>query len=413
VSRGETTPGLDAGDKAEVRVAQVWFWDGYYVRRGVDLQKHFSREALSVTDLDLLGYSISPALTWRKQIGEVKSGKSSATPRPLDRALWARGLRELVQAEAAEITTAFQASSDLREFTRTFGVTIQHFSDLEAREQRLNIVDLDEHGSQGESIAVAVKSAHAQFKKDAELERAFWFLRSEVWFLDPVDAIKRNLGLLRQLKTRWSEQLNHDELHALRWAYAESISILGLHLTLVAGTAVTMSPNPFNELMTAKLATGDVSLRAMEKLADKVDEYVISLLKKTDASLELRTSALGAFRPTEPEYAEPLIELIQRISSQTAATSRLPRQLDMLIFERLVRGRNPRVEVVRRLGYGPASERFIRTIAAFLRGRIGLPDAVDTALTTPIPVPNASQSHDQPALFSESEINKAADDISQ
>jgi hypothetical protein len=102
VPPAETTRGLDEGARTEVRVAQVWFWDGYYVRRGVDLQHRFGSEVSTVTDLDVLGYSFESSLKHHKHIGEVKTGKSNNTPRPLDRALWLRGLRELVDAESGE-----------------------------------------------------------------------------------------------------------------------------------------------------------------------------------------------------------------------------------------------------------------------------------------------------------------------
>lgn len=45
----ETTRGLDEGIRAEIRVAQAWFWDGYYVRRGIDLQHRFGYEISTVT----------------------------------------------------------------------------------------------------------------------------------------------------------------------------------------------------------------------------------------------------------------------------------------------------------------------------------------------------------------------------
>ncbi|MET8763087.1 hypothetical protein [Lentzea sp. NPDC004782] len=396
--RGETTPGLEPGDRAEVRVAQAWFWDGYYVRRGVDLQHRYGRDALSVTDLDLLGYLISPALTAQKYIGEVKTGKSSSTPRPLDRALWVRGLRELVKAEGAEVTTAFRASADVRGFTRTFGVTIQHLDDLEARERRLYVDDIVDCGSQGDTIALLIKQVHKQLKGDADLERAFWFLRSEVWFLDPFDAIKRNIGLLRELRPRWSDGLDTGSLQALRWLYAESISVLGLQLALIAGVAVTMDVSSFRELALARLSVGDIPLSAMTRISDRVDRYVSELLKHFDAPVDVRMEALGAVMPAAPEYAEPLLELVQRLATQVGATSRLPRQLDLLIFERLARARSIRSDAARRLGFGPATERLVKLVAAFLRGQVGLPPAVDHALTASL-FSTRGTPVDQQALF--------------
>jgi hypothetical protein len=46
-----TTRGLDAGAKDEVRVPKVWLWDGYNVRRGVDLHHKFGSDVSSVIEL--------------------------------------------------------------------------------------------------------------------------------------------------------------------------------------------------------------------------------------------------------------------------------------------------------------------------------------------------------------------------
>jgi len=56
VPRGAMTPGLDPGAQLELRVAQAWFWDGYYVRRGVDLQHRFGTDVSTVTDLDIVAF---------------------------------------------------------------------------------------------------------------------------------------------------------------------------------------------------------------------------------------------------------------------------------------------------------------------------------------------------------------------
>ena len=85
---------LTKGDELEARVAQLWFWEGYFTRRGVDLRRQFYPEPLVVTDLDLLAYDFSPMLRRTKTIGEVKTGTGKNAPKPLDRIVWLRGLRE-------------------------------------------------------------------------------------------------------------------------------------------------------------------------------------------------------------------------------------------------------------------------------------------------------------------------------
>lgn len=405
-----TTPGLDSGTRAEVRVAQTWFWDGYYVRRGINLQHRFGADVSTVTDLDVLGYSFDASLSHHKRIGEVKTGTAKTTPRPLDRALWLGGLRTLVDAEQCEVTTAFSTSSAIRDACRRLGTTVQHLDDLAGREQRLRIPAFDDMGSQGETAAVIRKQVQNFVKTDALAERAYWFLTSEVWFLEPFDALKRTLGLTREFSRTWPPESHQDAIRAARWFLAEAISIVALNLAIIAGEANTMSAASFQDMATARLASGDVPYFAMRKIAERVDEYVAKLLSSMEAPADIRTGAMGAFLPVPPDYAEPLLELISRLAAEASTTAKLPRQLDALIFERLVRRRDVSPALVGRLQFSPASERQVRLIAAFLRGQFDLPATVDKVLTTPmLPEPTKVLLDPQPTLFDSAETPAGAE----
>ena len=107
-----------------------------------------------MTDLDVLGYSFDAALIHHKRVGEVKIGVDQEHPPALDRALWMRGLIELIGAESGEVTTTFKASSVVRDVCRGMGITVQGFDDLAARESRLRVDRYDDLGSQGETIAL-------------------------------------------------------------------------------------------------------------------------------------------------------------------------------------------------------------------------------------------------------------------
>lgn len=397
--RDVKTPGLSSGERTEVRVAEAWFWDGYYVRRGIDLQHRFKNEVSTVTDLDLLGFALDASLTCHKHIGEVKTGNSKSTPRPLDRALWMRGLRQLVDAERSEVTTAFRVSPTIRDICRRLGSTIQHLDDLAAREQRLGIHLVADTGSQGESIALLRKEVHAFARADPTLERAYWFLVSEVWFLESFDAVKRTLGLIRELGKTWPPEANVRATKAARWFFAEAISIVTLHLTTMAGEANTVDSSTFQDMAMARLASGDAPYFAQHKLAERVDEYVAKLLASLDAPADVRTSAMGAFLPTPPDYAEPLLELVSRLAAETVTTARLPRQLDLLLFERLVRRRDLTPELRRRLQITGSAERQVRLVAAFLRGQLSLPAAVEKVLAAPLVQEPAETESSQTVLF--------------
>lgn len=395
-----TTPGLNQGQAAEVRVAQAWFWDGYYVRSGIDLQHRFGDEVSTVTDLDILGYSFDSSLVSHKRIGEVKTGTTKNTPRPLDRALWMRGLLALSAAEGGEVTTAFKPSGNVRDICRKLGVTVQTFDDLDARENRLHIKQVEDMGSHGPTIALLRREVQRFVKSDPVLERGYWFLISEVWFLEPFDALKRTLGLVGGLSTRWPAENHHDALKAARWFFAEAVSIATLNLAVIAGEANTMDSNTFRQTAAARLASGDIPFHALRALSEHVDTYLGKILAQVDAPNDLRMSAIGGLMPLPPDYTQPLLELISRLAAEAHVTAQLPRQMDAIVFERLARRRELTPAIRARLQLSDASERLIRLIAAFFRGQFGVPAVVDRVLVAPLSADTAaSRQSGQPALF--------------
>ncbi|MFF3489391.1 hypothetical protein ACFYXC_40080 [Streptomyces sp. NPDC002701] len=101
------------GEQLEARVSQLWFWEGFYSRHGVNLQRHY-QEPLTITDVDLFAFDFSPQLSMSKYIGEVKSGTGKNAAKPLDRIVWLRGIRELVGADSAELTIATGVTDRIR-----------------------------------------------------------------------------------------------------------------------------------------------------------------------------------------------------------------------------------------------------------------------------------------------------------
>ena len=96
---------LNKGDDMEMRVARLWFWEGYFSRNGINLKRYYHPEPLLVTDLDLLACDFGPSLQMIRTIGEVKTGVGKSAPKPLDRIIWLRGLKELVGVDNAQLVS--------------------------------------------------------------------------------------------------------------------------------------------------------------------------------------------------------------------------------------------------------------------------------------------------------------------
>ena len=376
---------LAKGDEMEARVAQLWFWEGWYSRRGVDLRHQFYTGLLQVTDLDLLAYDFSPMLERSKTIGEVKTGTGKNAPKPLDRIVWLRGLRELVGAGNAELTTTTPAPPRARELARSLGVRAQSERDIERRETVAQVAAVANLGADGPQAFRDERWVHAHCKKDRDSERAYWFLRSEVWFLDEVTAAKRLIGLYRQLSDRWTPQLDDDDARALRWLFAEAVSTFTLNTVAVAAGALVDDDKLFSSSVGERLSAGVVSADAMRRISADVDKFIGGVLVAANAPASMRVEAIGALHPQPPEWTAQYLDLTRRIAMSREAARNLPRQIDLLIFERLTRRRHvPPVAVTRIALDNPETGRLIRLIAAFLRSQAANVAAVDKALSTPI-----------------------------
>jgi hypothetical protein len=344
-SRGPMPRKLTEGDELEYRLARMFFWQGCYARRGVNLQRHFHPDPVQVTDLDLLAYEVSPQLELIKTIGEAKSGTGKSADKPLDRAIWLSGLMRFVQADRATLVTAIKPSTRVRETVRSLGVRAIGTDEIARWEVAWLPDALADCGSQGPTAFQDAEQTRVRCKAEPELERVYWFLRSEVWFLDEWQATKRLIGALDRLQPWWTPNLDDADAAALRWLYAEAISVLVLNIVALTGRSWAIASSDWTSVVADRLSEGAVPAHHMRALADSFDRFLGRALKEAKASNTLLVESMGAFRPSPPDWAQPLIELIERLSTSNCLID-LPRHTDLLMHERLVKRRHASPEAL-------------------------------------------------------------------
>lgn len=385
-SQADTADGvsgkLEAGDELEIRLARMQFFRGAYTRRGVNLERHFHPEPLLVTDLDLFSVELTARLTMSKTIGEAKSGTGRSAPKPLDRAIWVAGLKQLVGADGGVVLTALKPSAKVRDTVRSLGVTAMTVDDLTRWETTHLPAALEDVGTHGPTAFAADAVARRTVKGEPVLERIYWFLRSEVWFLDAWQATKRLLGAISELRRFWTPEIEDGQAAALRWMYAEALSILTLQLVVLVGRFQASEASEWSGVARDRLAEGPIPAGNQRALASAFDKYLAKILGELKAPATMHVETMGAFHPTPPEWADGLIELLARLEA-LPGLDELPRQTDLVLAERLVRRRHASAEALAAVSSRDPEEfaKMRRQIAAFLRGALELPEAVDKALT--------------------------------
>jgi len=376
---------LNRGDEMEMRVARLWFWEGYYSRSGINLKRHYHPEPLLVTDLDLLAYDFGPSLQVRRTIGEVKSGTGRSAPKPLDRIIWLRGLKEMVGFDHAELVSRNAPSPRARSLARSIGVSAQSQADLERREQLVDIAGVEDAGSHGSRAFLECTWTHKHCSSSRDLERAFWFLRSEVWFCDEITACKRLIGLYRQLGGMWTPDIEDDDSRALRWLLAETVSVFVLNAVAAASEVIRVAPDLLATEVGDRLSAGLAPADVMRRIALDVDKFVGGVLAAAKAPASLSAEAMGALHPAAPAWTEQFLELLSRIAAMPQEARRLPRQADLLTYERIVWRREILPIPYGRLSLSDSDTgRLTRLVAAFLRSQAEDIEVVDRALTTKV-----------------------------
>jgi hypothetical protein len=359
------------------------------------LQQHFTDENFTITDLDLLAFEITGQLALRRTIGEAKSGTGKDAPKPMDRCLWLAGVAQLVNADAADYVTASKVSRKVRQIAARLQVRPMTIADLTQREEAVRIGEVPDVGSHGPTAMAKAKFALKHAKSNQQWERAYWFVRCEVWFLDPWHAIKRTIGLLDNLANWWTPNIDDDDQVLLRWLYAEALGVFALNAVVIAGLRLSAGKDEWRGWAVDRLTEGAVPMHQMKVLADTFDKYTAGLLGRLRAPAQIHAEAMGTFLPTPPDWTESLLELIDRLAANPLTARQLPRHVDLVVHERLVHRRHVDQRILDRIDGGVSEDldKMRRQLTAFLRGNARLADAVDKALGTTT-APTASTSFD-------------------
>lgn len=151
-------------------------------------------------------------------------------------------------------------------------------------------------GSQGPTVFQDAGATRIRCKTEPELECGYWFLRSEVWFLDEWQATKQLIGALDRLHPWWTPNLDDDDAAALRWLYAEAVSVLVLNIVALTGRSWAIASSDWTSVVAGRLSEGAMPAHNMRALADSFDRFPGRALKEAKASNTLLVESMGAFR---------------------------------------------------------------------------------------------------------------------
>src|SRR5258708_29016874 len=123
---------LRVGDPLEYRVARLFVWSDFFVRRGREI---YTVAALDrATDLDVLAIRYSQSFQRDVQIAECKSDGD----RPLDRIFWLSGVQRFVDAQRATLIRR-STKWNIKDFAKLAGVEVLDLPRLDELEKDAGI----------------------------------------------------------------------------------------------------------------------------------------------------------------------------------------------------------------------------------------------------------------------------------
>jgi hypothetical protein len=385
-------------------VARLLNREGRFVRRRVDITRWVYPERVQVTDIDLLVLDFDTTLKLTREIGECKTTEARSAPKEIDRMLWLVGVRALASAHSSFLVVGRQATPKVRGMGRELGVLVQDSSDIERRERLVGIDKSPAWGAHDPELLQIEEEALRFARNDRELERVYWFFRSDFWHSSPALGLKRSLSAITLLSRRWVPGIDARERQALAWLIGDAIVAVTISIVQLASDAILLPPAEFRRKTLERLAEGLVPIGQLERFAQAVDKYVLGILERAGVPRGVTVSALGAFAPTPPEYSDSLLEVIERVGEKGLAAADLPLAMDLVVAERIRKRSREFPELSLWRVVDPATTLALgRYVLGFLRGQLQLPADFNAILN--------GQASVEPALGVGGNEPKSAEDI--
>lgn len=370
---------LNKGDMQELRIARLLYAEGAFVRRAIDLNMRFG-EDLTVTDLDVFALKFAKDFEISTVIGESKTAQGKKGPKLADRLLWICGLRDLIGADRAFIATAKSASSRVRGLAEKLDVRVIDEPDLVHRERLIGLQPDASWGPYDPRLLERQRTTYDLVKENADLKRIYWFIRSEFWLLDDTTSIKRALWAINLLGQYWGGNSGKEQRRSIRWLTRHLQVNIVVGLVRLAGRCYREDPRKSSAQILQELASGpNVDYETMAGLARDVDRYLTTVLRDLDADPGQQVKALGAFSPSPPSYAEPLLEVVERLAAEPEVSPELPRFIDHEVARLEL---EEDIDLLHLDGHIQTEcARLLRLIGAFVIGQMEVPgDLLDTSL---------------------------------
>lgn len=319
---GIRPPKLVVGEELEYRIARLFIFMGYFVRRGCPIYTVANLD--QATDLDVFALKYAQPFRRESIVSECKSGDVG----PLDRIFWLSGVKQFVSAKEAFLVRK-ATKWNIKDFAKNTGVQIIDIAKIEELETNYRIGANEWPGAADRNF---YSGQVANWNSSLVGSPSFWELYqtliTEIRYDDPFAAINYLLFQLRRLAKQF-HQIPESVLH--RFLITESLSQLSMFLMRVAEVAFDLSDKDRDAYILKGLTYGSLDPKFAERILNSA--YTITrqaVLHVTNKPVDIDRSF---FQMPVPPGAESVRFLVKAILRAYPLSLTLPQVTDLLLRE--------------------------------------------------------------------------------
>lgn len=320
---------LNEGEQLEYRMQRLFFYEGYFTRRSIDLYPEVA-DGQKVTDVDVLGLAFGPSLQPILLIGECKTTRSSSEE--MDRLLWLRGMVHFLDASIGFFAKT-SLSPQIKGFARHLDLLAFDDQRINQREHDLNIHDrwLGSHNPEFMHRLLSQTSSIA--KQHPDINRLSRFLMANFWWQDNFDRLKKTCSAISKIGELYERAKEPEHKLIVRGLYFEAVILLTVSLLYAAHRGMELTNQEFQRLVTTNLSSGIGNPKDFKKLSSVVNNFVRETIRLETGHYP--TKEMPSLQLQPPAYTSAIINLMERLLHQSESVRELPRFQDVLFYEYL------------------------------------------------------------------------------
>ena len=313
---------LVIGDALEYRLARLYIFMGYFVRRGCPIYTISSLD--QATDLDVMGLRYLEPMRRELLITECKGGNSA----PLDRIFWLTGVRQYVGATQAYLVRR-GTKWNIKDFAKECGVQIFDLSRLGEVERALKISKSDWPGISDRSF---FQAEQAGWDRTILTESRYWelyqTLRSEIRYDDPFAGVNYLLSQLRIITRSWKTK---PPKAVLRFLISEAITQLAVFLLRIMEVSFNLAASDRHGLVRKGLTYGNLEPQYADRILNSAYNMTRqAIVHYTNKSVDIDRAL---FSMPVPPGTDEIITLVDDLVAAYPLSLTLPQICDLILFE--------------------------------------------------------------------------------